>query len=598
MSVLEVERLDPVAEDARAWLADLGSALASGRPEDIDDLFVAESFWRDAVALTWDTRQFWGREAIRGALPGHAAAAGLADLRLDDERCAPRLAEFLGRQAIEFFFAFSTTCGTGKGFARLIGDPQREPRALMFATALVGLDCAPELTGRHPGQGFQPDRPGQTYGEWRAAKSDFTRRDPDVLIVGGSQSGLAVGARFERKGASYLIVEKNPKPGDTWRGRYETLALHTPTWMNDLPYLPLPKTWPDFLPKDQWADWLDSYATLMDLNFWGSTEVLGAVFDEASRTWAVSLRLADGSHRIMRPRHLVLAVGGVGGRPRIPELAGLDDFAGPVLHSSEFGSGAAHRGQRVLVVGSSTTAHDICLDLHRNGAFPTMVQRGPTCVVNIDEVRRFSVDYGSMPVEQADQLRTSMPLPLMIQRARAYTLTTETSHAELHDGLRRAGQRLTIGHDDTGWSMKLFRDAAGYYLNVGASEAIIDGGIEVLDFARITSFVDGGAALIDGTLRTADAVVLCTGFHDVSADVEALLGAEVAAKVGRCIGVAEDGEYRTMSRPTAHPHLWMINGGIVDARKSSDILALQIIAQMQGLVPSLFRASDGSVRLL
>jgi hypothetical protein len=52
-----------------------------------------------------------------------------------------------------------------------------------------------------------------------------------------------------------------------------------------------------------------------------------------------------------------------------------------------------------------------------------------------------------------------------------------------------------------------------------------------------------------------------------------------------------------MSRPTAQPHLWLINGGIVDARKSSDILALQIIAQMQGLVPSLVRQPDGEGRL-
>ena len=84
----------------------------------------------------------------------------------------------------------------------------------------------------------------------------------------------------------------------------------------------------------------------------------------------------------------------------------------------------------------------------------------------------------------------------------------------------------------------------------------------------------------------------------MSNDIEALLGSDVAQKVGRCVGVADDGEYRTMSRPTAQPHLWLINGGIVDARKSSDILALQIIAQMKGLVPSLVRQPDGSVKPL
>jgi putative flavoprotein involved in K+ transport len=471
-------------------------------------------------------------------------------------------------------------------------------RAQLIATGLVALDCAPEPPGRHPRLGFDPARPGQTWGEWVKAKSDFADRDPEVLIIGGSQSGLSVGARFERKGISYLIVERNQRPGDMWRGRYEALALHTHTRMNDLPYIPLPAHWGSFTPKDQWADWLDSYATLMNLNLWPSTEALGGSFDEATRRWEVPLGLADGTVRTMRPQHVVLAVGGVGGRPRVPELPGLQDFRGEVLHSSSFTTGAAYQGKQVMVVGASTTAHDICLDLFHKGASPTMAQRGPTCVVDIQEQVNFCADYDVVSVDEADQLRSSMVLPLMIKRAQAYTIKTEASHAELHAGLRRAGQKLTTGHDNTGWSIKLFREAAGYYLNVGCSEAIIKGDVKVLDFGQIEKFVADGALLRDGSVMPLDAVVLATGFHDLSNDVEALFGPAVAEKLGRCVGVAEDGEYRTMSRPTAQAHLWLINGGIVDARKSSDLLALQIIAQLKGLVPSLVRRPDGRVEPL
>jgi putative flavoprotein involved in K+ transport len=175
---------------------------------------------------------------------------------------------------------------------------------------------------------------------------------------------------------------------------------------------------------------------------------------------------------------------------------------------------------------------------------------------------------------------------------------TEQTHAELHDGLRKAGQKLTIGADQTGWTLKLFRDTRGYYLNVGCSEAIVAGKVKVLDFEQIDRFVAEGALLADGTVMPLEVVVLATGFHDLSVDIETLLGADVAAKFDRCIGVADDGEYRTMSRPTAQAHLWLINGGIIDARKSSDLLALQIIAQMHGLVPSLVRQPDGTVRAL
>lgn len=590
----------PIAKKAQAWLGALEQALDAGRQHEFDELFLEESYWRDMVALTWDTCQFWGRQAIREEMVKYAASAGIANLRLDAERSDPRMAEFVGEPFVEIFFAFDTAIGTGKGFARLAPDASAKfgMRAQLIATGLVALNCAPESTGRHLGLGFDPAYPGQTWGEWVAAKSDFSDRDPDVLIIGGSHAGLSVGARFERKGISYLIVEKNQAPGDMWRSRYESLALHTPTRMNDMPYIPLPAHWGSFTPKDQWADWLDCYAKLMNLNFWPSTEALGGSFNEATRQWDVRLRLADGTVRTMRPKHVVLAVGGVGGKPRVPELPGLKDFQGEVLHSSTFKTGAAYPGKKVMVVGASTTAHDICLDLFHKGAFPTMAQRGPTCVVNINEVVKFSADYDKVSMDEADQLRSSMALPLMIKRAQAYTITTEEDHAELHTGLRTAGQKLTIGHDNTGWTIKLFRDAAGYYLNVGCSESIVEGNVKVLDYEQIERFVADGALLRDGGVMPLDVVVLATGFHDLSNDIEALFGPAVAKKFGRCVGVAEDGEYRTMSRPTAQAHLWLINGGIIDARKSSDLLAMQVIAQMKGLVPSLVRQSDGRVKPL
>ena len=586
-----------LAANASDWLQSFDRAVATKDSSSFDALFGEESYWRDIVSLTWDTYQYWGRDTVRDALFERAEPMGFRDVHLDPDRSAPRIADFIGEPMAEVFFAFRTEVGAGKGFVRLTldDDAPHGLRALMLATSLHALDCAPEPEGRHPRLGFEPEFEGQTYGEWRAAKSSFTDHDPDILIIGGSHSGLSVGARFERKGASYLIVEKNSNPGDMWRGRYEALALHTPTVMNHLPYIPLPDHWALFTPKDQWADWLDAYVKLMDLNFWGGTEALGATFDETTRTWEVPLRMPDGSTRIMRPKHVVLAVGGVGGRPRVPEMPGLDSFAGTSMHSSSFHTGADHVGKRVMVIGSSTTAHDICLDLACRGADVTMAQRGATCVVNITEVINFGTDYSRVSVEEADFLRSAMNLPLMLKRAKAYTKITEQTHKELHDGLRDAGQKLTIGHDETGWSIKLFRDAAGYYLNVGASEAIAEGRIKVQDFDEIDCFVPEGVRLNDGTVIELDLVVLATGFHDLSNDIAALLGDEVAQRVGRCVGVAEDGEYRTMSRPTAQPQLWLINGGIVDSRKSSDVLALQVLAQLNGLVPTLVRQPDGTV---
>ena len=69
-----------------------------------------------------------------------------------------------------------------------------------------------------------------------------------------------------------LIVERNPRAGDTWRQRYRSLCLHDSVWYDHLPYIPFPAHWPVFSPKDKLGDWLEMYVQVMELNYWGSTE--------------------------------------------------------------------------------------------------------------------------------------------------------------------------------------------------------------------------------------------------------------------------------------------------------------------------------------
>jgi putative flavoprotein involved in K+ transport len=585
-----------LAAVATRWIEQFEQLLGADAPLRYQDLFLEDSYWRDVVALTWDTRQFWGGAKVEPELLKHARAAGMHGLHLDPQRSAPAVVDVFGTRFIEVFFAFRVKAGPAKGFVRLLEPAAGEtPRAQLFATVLDGLDVAPEPKERHPKHGYEPAFPGETFGEWVRRKGDFSQTGPDVLIVGGSQSGVSLGARFERLGmTSYLIVERGASAGDSWRKRYDALALHTNTPANDLPYIKIPPTWGEFLPKDQWADYLDSIASLLNLNCAFNTELIGGVFDERTKTWEVTLRMAGGGTRVMRPKHLVMAAGGVGGRPRIPALPGLDGFKGEVLHSSVFTNGERFKGMKVGVVGSSTTAHDICLDLFHHGARPTMIQRGPTCVVDVKDVRKFLADYNRVSVEEVDQKRdANLVLPLLVKRAQAVTVQSEIEYAALHDGLRKAGQKLTIGEDKTGWLMKLIRDLSGYYLNVGCSEAIIRGDVKILDFYRVERFAEHGARLQDGGHEDFDAIVLATGYQDQSVDMEHYFGAEVARKVGKGIGLSEDGEYRTMARPTGQPHLWVMFGGIPDARRMSKALALQIIAQMRGLVPTLVRERPG-----
>ena len=93
-----------------------------------------------------------------------------------------------------------------------------------------------------------------------------------------------LGARLKQLGVPTIIAEKNEKPGDSWRNRYRSLVLHDPVWYDHLPYLPFPDNWPVFTPKDKMGDWLEAYVKIMELNYWGSTEVKSARFDPHEQT--------------------------------------------------------------------------------------------------------------------------------------------------------------------------------------------------------------------------------------------------------------------------------------------------------------------------
>jgi putative flavoprotein involved in K+ transport len=123
-----------------------------------------------------------------------------------------------------------------------------------------------------------------------------------------------------------IIMEKNEKPGDSWRKRYKSLCLHDPVWYDHLPYLPFPRNWPVFSPKDKIGDWLEMYTKVMELNYWGSTECKKASYDEKRREWTVVVQ-RDGKEIILKPKHLVLATG-MSAKAQHAEVRRHGDFQG------------------------------------------------------------------------------------------------------------------------------------------------------------------------------------------------------------------------------------------------------------------------------
>ena len=97
------------------------------------------------------------------------------------------------------------------------------------------------------------------------ARSNSLPGSVDTLVIGGGQAGLSTGYSLRQKGADFVIVDENPRVGDAWRNRWDSLRLFTPARMNGLPGMPFPGKGNRFVGKNEVADYLEAYADNMEL---------------------------------------------------------------------------------------------------------------------------------------------------------------------------------------------------------------------------------------------------------------------------------------------------------------------------------------------
>jgi cation diffusion facilitator CzcD-associated flavoprotein CzcO len=585
MNVVSRTRRDS-RQVAAAWLEDFAGALRSGDAAAAASLFSADGHWRDVLAFTWQLQTANGAAAIEAALAQTLARTQPTNFHIPAGRSPPRRVRRAGTDCIEAVFEFETAFGRANGVVRLVEDAEGTWRAWTLLTTLEELHGYPDGRPRavSDAERYSRDFGGENWLDQRRKAVAYADHDPAVLVVGGGQAGLSVAARLGALGVDTLIVDRHERIGDNWRLRYHALTLHNEVHVNHMPLMPFPPTWPVFIPKDKLANWFESYVESLELNYWTGTELAGGSHDATERRWTVTLRRTDGSERILRPRHIIVATG-VSGIPVWPSIPGLEAFGGTVMHSGSYTSGADWKGRKALVIGTGNSGHDVAQDLCASGVDVTLVQRSPTYVVSIREAQKVYSVYGEgLPFEDCDLLAASMPYPVLL---RAYQLSTaemrETDRALL-EGLESRGFRLGYGEDDTGFQMMYLRRGGGYYFNVGCSDMIVDGRVGLLQYDAIDRFLPQGVALRDGRTMPADLVVVATGYESQQEVVRATLGEVIADRVGPVWGFDDGGELRNMWTRTAQDGLWFTAGSLAQCRIYSRYLALQIKALEDGLL--------------
>ncbi|MEM7272013.1 MAG: NAD(P)/FAD-dependent oxidoreductase [Actinomycetota bacterium] len=581
-----------------AWLAAFDAALQA---EDLDaaaGLFAEDSYWRDLVSFTWNIKTVEGRDGVRDLL-----AAQLGSIKARGFTIVGDASAIEGVDgAVEGWFDFETEVARGHGHLRMLGD-----ECWTLLTTMVELKGHEEPSGTARPKGVEH---GVVAGRktWAEAKAEREatlgyEEQPYCVIIGGGQGGIALGARLRQLDVPTIIIERNERPGDSWRNRYKSLCLHDPVWYDHLPYIKFPENWPVFAPKDKIGDWLEMYTKVMELNYWSSTECQSASYDEAAGHWTVRVerRHPDGSSEtvVLEPTQLVLATG-MSGMPNVPEIPGAETFEGDIHHSSAHRSSEGYAGKRAIVLGSNNSAHDICAALHEAGADVTMIQRSSTHIARSETLMELALGdlyseralANGVTTEIADLIFASIPyrilhtfqIPVYEEMARV--------DAEFYQQLEDAGFLLDWGDDGSGLFMKYLRRGSGYYIDVGACQLIIDGKVNLRAGVNIEEIKPSSVVLTGGEELPADLIVLATGYGSMNGWAAKLISQDVADTVGKVWGLGSDttkdpgpweGEQRNMWKPTQQQALWFHGGNLHQSRHYSQFLALQLKARQAGI---------------
>lgn len=199
-----------------------------------------------------------------------------------------------------------------------------------------------------------------------------------VLIVGAGPAGLAISACLSVKSIPFIVLEREDCHNSLWKKRaYDRCHLHLAKEFCSLPLMsPGPKA-KKYMPKDDFVRYIDDYVEHFKIRprYYHCAEF--ASFNEAKGKWQVEAKDAfSNAITIFISTFLVIATG-ENGKAVIPNIPGLEDFKGDVIHSSQYKCGSKYKDKKVLVVGCGNSGMEISYDLANCGANTSIVIRNP-----------------------------------------------------------------------------------------------------------------------------------------------------------------------------------------------------------------------------
>ncbi|KAK9350907.1 hypothetical protein V1523DRAFT_418322 [Lipomyces doorenjongii] len=567
------------SKEAQTIVARLSEVMGAGDAQAFTDMFLDYGVWRDKLSFTGDYRTFNFKPAILKAatdLFPITKATNFKFLKPEPNVARP----YPDFAQLQFIVSFETD----RFFASAVINSvltKKGWKIYTMHTVAETLKQFPEV----------PAADGHMTGaiSWEKQRAmDIDAANPEILIIGGGQNGLALAARCKALGMDSLIIERDAEIGDVWKKRYEYLSLHFPHWTDDLPYFNYPKHWPTYTPAQKQGLYMEWYASALELNIWTKSSVVKAE-QNARNNWTVTINKEGKETRTLHPKQVVMATS-LCGVPMTPVIPGMADYKrGVIRHSTTHDSSRDFVGKKVCVVGTSSSGFDTAFDCSRRGIDFTLLQRSPTYIMSLTHsVPRMVGSYkpdanGNRPdLEDQDRLFFATPIGPNEEHARRNAKILEELDKPLLDGLHARGLRTWRGQRGTGGATLGQTRNGGFYFDAGACEHIINGEIKV-EPGYIERFTEDKVILNDGRERQFDLIVFATGFSNTIDSIRATLGEKIADQCGPIWGIDEEGEFKTAYRETGVPNLWLMVGYLPYTRFHSKLLAMRLKALKEGV---------------
>ncbi len=424
----------------------------------------------------------------------------------------------LRRKAVEFLKAYRDSGAGEIGIGPL--DRLPDSLGLMLGKALTGENLTHHL------EELAID-PAARALRWQRTPDPERLKDFTVTVIGAGMGGLNAALQLREAGFPVTVIEKNDGVGGTWwENRYPGARVDTASrsythiFGVDFPY---PNPFCEWRENVKYFNWVaDSFDLRKHIEF--KTEVRSMTWDEAAGEWAIDIEGPDGA-RTIRSRAVITAVGLLS-RPQIPQIAGMETFAGSSWHTARWPEGFDMKGKKVAVIGTGCTGYQMIPELALEAEHLTVFQRTPQWLFP-------TPGYRSPFPPQVNWLDRNLPFHTNFMRARACTL----------DGLADVAQIDPDFDDPHAVSAlnKRARDSSVRFLESklkdpalvaamtpshpvwSARAVVVDPEYSVLDALQrdnvtlVTGGIEriepGGVVDKDGALHAADVIVYATGFH-------------------------------------------------------------------------------------